>query len=237
MDVIIRENIDKYMRELETWLVQTADEPPEEMAGFFSARLGMYEDHMSVWQKAYEAFAQLLPDHCSVVLDLGCGTGLELDVLYKRYPQLHVTGVDLCQDMLDALRQKHGDKCLDVVCADYLKVDMGAESWDAVISFESLHHFFPEQKAQLYAGIHRALKPGGVFLLGDYIAACDAEEQLLQKVYWEKRKRFGIPEGQFIHFDIPLTLAHETELLTAAGFGEITVDGCIDGATLLRAWK
>lgn len=55
-------------------------------------------------------------------------------------------------------------------------------------------------------------------MLGDYIACCDEEEELLRSVYLEKRRQSAIPENRYVHFDIPLTLEHEKELLQNAGF-------------------
>lgn len=243
MAVVIRENIAKHMEELSQWLLETRDVPLEEMGAFFSARIDSYEEHMSIWKPAYEAFARLLPDGCERLLDLGCGTGLELDEIFKLHPQLKVTGVDLCRDMLDRLLIKWNgnrsgvEKRLSVVCQDYFEYDMGAEKWDAVISFESLHHFFQEEKAALYRKIHRSLTPGGSFILGDYIACCDEEEEMLQRVYLEKRRRYQIPETQFVHFDIPLTLEHEMEALRAAGFTEVTAVDSIEGATIIVSEK
>lgn len=69
---------------------------------------------------------------------------------------------------------------------------LGEKKWDAVISFESFHHFLPEPKKKLYEKIFRSLKDGAVFLLGDYIACCEEEEKLCAEACLEKRTRFGI---------------------------------------------
>lgn len=106
-----------------------------------------------------------------------------------------------------------------------------------MISFESLHHFVPEKKQQLYRKIYKGLKSGGAFLLGDYIACCDEEEELLQNVCRSKRERDGVPEGIFVHFDTPLTLEHELELLTNAGFDGAEMLECINGATMILLRK
>ncbi len=236
-ELIIRENIEQYMQELKAWLAQTADAAPEEMSSFFTERIEGYEAHMSVWQNAYDRFGQLLPADCRQVLDLGCGTGLELDAVWKYRPEVAVTGVDLCQSMLDKLLEKYRDRKLSVVCADYFQYEFGTEQWDGIISFESLHHFLPEKKQQLYDKIYRGLKPGGTFLLGDYIACCQEEETLLRQIYLEKRRKFGIPEETFIHFDIPLTLEHEKELLGKAGFEQVRAAESINGAVILVGEK
>ena len=237
MDCVIREDLEKYMQELKGWLRDTADDGLEEMSDFFSARIGGYEEHMSVWEEAYRRFAQLVPAGCGEILDLGCGTGLELDQIFLQNPDIRVTGVDLCREMLDKLADKHRDKNLTVICQDYFQYEMGSGRWEAVLSFESLHHFWPEKKAVLYRKIFDALKEGGVFLLGDYIACCEEEERLLCDACMNKRSRFGVPEDRFIHFDIPLTLEHEVLLLREAGFTEISVPDSINGATMICAEK
>ncbi len=209
---------EEYLQGLKKWLRDTEEVPLEEMSEFFAKRLGDYEEHMSVWEKSYRLIAEAVPDECRKILDLGCGTGLELDQIWKRNPETEVTGVDLCRDMLDKLLDKHPDKRFTPVCQDYFQYDFGREQWDAVISFESLHHFWPECKKELYRKIYGGVKAGGVFVLGDYIACCDEEEELLREACLERRKRFQIPEDRFVHFDIPLTMEHETALLQEAGF-------------------
>ena len=114
---------EKYMQDLKQWLHDTSDSPLEEMSEFFTKRLDVYEEHMSAWEKSYQMFSEVLPSDCQKILDLGCGTGLELAKI--RY-------------------------------------DFGYEKWDAVISFQSLHHFLPERKKELYRKICNGLKPGGI---------------------------------------------------------------------------
>lgn len=235
--IIIRNDVEKYMSDLKKWLHDTEEDRLEEMDSFFTRRLDGYEEHMSVWKEAYIRFADLLPDQCREVLDIGCGTGLELDEIWKRNQEVSVIGIDLSQGMLDQLTKKHSDKKLKTICADYFQYEFGDCRYDAVISFESLHHFMPEKKRQLYRKIYRGLKTDGVFLLGDYIACCDEEEELLRDICHQRRERDGIPEGVFVHFDTPLTLEHELRLLASAGFGGTEAMECVDGATMILVRK
>lgn len=221
---------EEYLQDLKQWLRDTEDSPLEEMSDFFTARLHDYEEHMSIWEKSYQLFAETLPLECQKILDLGCGTGLELDKIWNKNPNIEVTGVDLCANMLDKLLEKHHDKPLTTVCLDYFQYDFGYDKWDAVISFESLHHFLPERKAELYRKIYRSLKENGVFISGDYIACCNEEEELLRSVYLKKRKQSTIPDNCYVHFDIPLTLEHEKELLQNAGF---VIEKVLDGDAMI----
>lgn len=95
----------------------------------------------------------------------------------------------------------------------------------------------PEKKKILYQKIYRSLKNGAVFLLGDYTACCEEEEMLLHQAYAKKRKAQKIPENCFVHFDIPLTVEHETQLLKEAGFLPVTVAGGMEAASLIIASK
>lgn len=228
---------EEYMQGLKQWLRDTSDSPLEEMADFFARRLEDYEEHMAIWKKSYQIFAESLPSECHEILDLGCGTGLELDKIWEKNPYVAVTGVDLCQSMLDQLVEKHFDKHLTVVCQDYFQYDFGSDRWDAVISFQSLHHFLPKQKKVLYQKIYNGLRDGGSFILGDYIACCDEEEELLRSVCMKKRKQSAISEDCFVHFDIPLTLDHELEVMKNVGFQIEKVWDDPDEVTIITAKK
>ena len=231
-EIVIRENIPAYMNELKQWLREIQDQPLEGMSDFFRARLGEYEDHMQLWAGAYGRLAELIPDGARTLLDLGCGTGLELDAIFSWRRDISVTGVDLCPEMLERLRKKHPQ--VRTVCGDYFRTELGEAQYDCAVSFESLHHFTGEKKWGLYEKIHRALKPGGVFFLVDYLACCAEEERLLMDFCREKRRAQNIPENVFVHFDTPLTVEHETELLKCAGFSAVELIDCIAGASFVR---
>ncbi len=235
VEIIIRENIPQYLSELKAWLEDVKDAPLEEMCDFFHARLDGYEEHMQIWHDAYVHMAKILPENAKKILDLGCGTGLELDEIFRLRADVQATGVDLAESMLEQLKRKHPQ--VETVCADYFACELGKSEYDAVISFESLHHFKPEKKQIVYDKAFAALKPGGIFLLADYIACCDEEETLLMQTCAERRARQRIDPETFVHFDTPLTAEHEMALFTAAGFVDVEVIACIEGATFIRGRK
>lgn len=78
------ESHEKYLQDLKQWLHDTSDSPLEEMSDFFTKRLDGYEKHMSTWEKSYQMFSEVLPSDCRNILDLGCGTGLELDKIWEK---------------------------------------------------------------------------------------------------------------------------------------------------------
>lgn len=231
-NINFREDVDKYMSELRAWLAETADTPVEDMSDFFAARLDDYEEHMSPWRESYRILAETLPEGIRTLLDLGCGTGLELDEIFPRFPWLSVTGVDISAAMLNRLREKHSDKSINLIEGDYFAVDLGS-GFDCVVAFQTLHHFVRERKYELFRKIYGALKAGGSFIYTDYFACCDEEERLL---FGEYSRRCGdLPAGRYIHFDIPLTLPHEAELLQRAGFS-VTAQA-VPNAVMITAKK
>lgn len=234
-EIIIRENIPEHISALRAWLENQENVPLEEMGDFFTARISDYEQHMALWREGYEKMAKLLPASAARILDLGCGTGLELDEILRLRPDVEVTGIDLCPAMLQKLRAKHPG--VRTICGDYFQEDLGEEQYDCVITFESLHHFLPEKKQRLFEHIHRALKPGGVFLEVDYLAACQEEEDMLMAFAQKKRQEQGIPEDVFVHFDTPLTAEHEMKLLRAAGFPTVNWLCAVEGASFLWCEK
>ena len=63
----------------------------ETMSDFFTARTEMYDEHMLTevegCKEGYAKMASLVPDDTQTLLDLGCGTGLELEPIFNRIPQ------------------------------------------------------------------------------------------------------------------------------------------------------
>ena len=203
---------------IKQWLKSTEDEPLETMGGFFDRRVDSYEDHMRPWRAHYRWLGELIPAQAETLLDLGCGTGLELDEIFRLHPDIRVTGIDLAPGMLARLREKHPERKLTLTVGDYLTVPLAPCAFDVAVAFETLHHFPPETKLGLFRRIFAALRPGGMLLEGDYIAESDEMETYLFQELARRRARQHVPEGTFVHFDTPLTLAHELSLLSQAGF-------------------
>lgn len=200
----------------------------EKMSDFFEARLAGYDEHMMTNIESATEFypftAKMLPDiENSSILDLGCGTGLELEEYYLRCPTAKVTGIDLSQAMLSALREKFSDKDIALIVGSYFDVPLGEETFEAAVSVESLHHFTKEEKVRLYAKLHSALKENGYFILTDYFSLSDEEEMMHRQNLILLKKEQGITDDEFYHYDTPLTVEHESEVLIEAGFSSVQV--------------
>ncbi len=192
----------------------------EKMSDFFNARLDMYEEHMLTESgiAAYKKVAELVPADTKKLLDLGCGTGLELEYIFERLPDISVVGIDLTQSMLDRINPKLPGKSIDLICGDYFKIDFGENIFDTAISCATLHHFSREDKIELYKRIRQALKPNGLYIEDDYMVTEQAIEDELRAENIRLRREMNISPGEFYHFDIPFTVENQIEMLLQAGF-------------------
>ena len=213
----------------------------EEMAAFFEARLDGYDHQMLCnvegCKEGYDKVVALLPADAEHILDLGCGTGLELDVIFAARPILQVTGVDLSQGMLDVLAKKHADKKLQLLCGDYFALPLGENKFDCAISVESLHHFSHEAKTALYSRIHAALKENGCYIECDYMVLTQQEEDALFAENERLRAQADIPQNVYCHFDTPCTVQNQIAMLRQAGFRRVTQHMRIGATTVLLAEK
>jgi tRNA (cmo5U34)-methyltransferase len=214
--------------------------PLEEMREFFAARLDSYEDHMLQLAGAIyvEAAAHIPATPGLKLLDLGCGTGLELDEIFKVNPAVQVTGVDLTPGMLERLKAKYPGRQnqLHLIVADYFKYDFGVNVFNVVLSMQTLHHFTPEAKIGLYRKIHAALKPEGFYVESDYYAP----DQAFEDFHFAESKRLraeqGITDG-FYHYDTPCTVENQIGLLKKAGFKTVNVFSRREKGAILVAGK
>ena len=200
----------------------------EKMAEFFENRLNGYDEHMMTGIEAADEFypftASLLPTaKGSRVLDLGCGTGLELEKYFPLCPSARVTGIDLSEAMLNALKKKFTDKDITLIVGSYFDVPLGENVFDAAVSVESLHHFTKDEKIPLYKKLHTALRANGYLNQTEYFTATDDEEQTHRNNLNALKAEQGIRDDEFYHYDTPLTVQHETEALLEAGFASVQV--------------
>ena len=213
----------------------------ETMSDFFTARTDMYDEHMLTevegCNEGYAKMASLVPDDVQTLLDLGCGTGLELEAIFGRIPRLKVTGIDLTASMLQKLRDKFPDKDIKLICGDYFQVEFGENSFDCAVSFQTMHHFEKDKKLTLYKKICSSLKDGGAYIECDYMVLTQAEEDHWFSENDRLRREQGIVGDEFYHYDTPCTVDNQTELLKKAGFSSVEQVFRMENTTMLLAKK
>jgi SAM-dependent methyltransferase len=99
----------------------------------------------------------------AAVVDLGCGDGMLSRLLLERHGEgLRIWALDPDEAMLDGARRNLGDRV--GVCpgaAETFAAMFPPASCDAVVLANSLH--LVAERAALYAGVRRVLRPGGLF--------------------------------------------------------------------------
>lgn len=200
--------------------------PPDDMAAFFDVRASGYEQHMlSSIEHAdafYASLADALPSEpvSPEILDLGIGSGLELDGVFDRFPLATVTGIDLSAGMMHLLarKQRPWSGRVRTIQGSFLTHHLGCGVYDAVISSMALHHWVPSIKAGLYRRVRAALRPGGTFINADYTVTADEVADRLRAF-----ADTAHAQDHSCHIDLPLTEHQEVELLKLAGFDPVMV--------------
>ena len=212
----------------------------EKMSDFFTARIAEYDEHMlscvEGCREGYEEMARLVPEKARTLLDLGCGTGLELSEIFKRIPDVEVTGIDLTKPMLDRLEEKFPGKSLNLICGDYFKVPFG-EGFDCAVSFQTMHHFTKDKKLGLYKKLYDALADGGFYIECDYMVTSQTLEDLYFSEYDRKKKEQGLSDGEFYHYDTPCTVDNQLALLKKAGFTDVKMTFRQENTTIIVGRK
>ena len=213
----------------------------EKMGEFFDNRLEEYDEHQLTCiesaREFYKFTAECLPKDACYILDLGCGTGLELEQYFLINPNAKIKGIDLAPKMLERLKSKFTDKDITLILGSYFDVPFGENIYDAAVSVESLHHFTKNEKIPLYINLRNSLKENGYFILTDYFSLSDEEEQSHREEYIKLKKEQNITDDSFYHFDTPLTKKNEIEALLEAGFSKVEILNIWGATGTLKAYK
>ena len=104
------------------------------------------------------------------ILEVGCGTGRNMDALCRKFPEATVTGIDLSSSMLDQAWVKlkpHAGRVRLIQEAYDHPVHERDEKYDLVLCSYSLSMFNPGWERAIECA-HQDLKVGGVMALVDF---------------------------------------------------------------------
>ncbi|WP_330331897.1 class I SAM-dependent methyltransferase [Streptomyces sp. NBC_00536] len=155
-------------------------------------------------------------------LDLCCGTGAGTGML-RRLCRDRVTGVDLSAGMLARARLAHPGSPggVEFVRADARALpDAFADSYDLTVSFGAFGHFLPAERPALFASVHRALRPGGLFAfpIGAPFAPVSAAWWVTAGFDAAMRVRNAVWRPPFVMYYRTFPLSGVRADLAAAGF-------------------
>jgi len=107
------------------------------------------------------------PEHSMKVLDVGCGTGAQLEI-YRR-SGCEVYGIDASPSMLEVARTRLGEDA-KLRLGDAAELPYESNSFDLVLCMLVLHEMDPPTRMSVIAEMKRVLKTQGRILLIDFHA-------------------------------------------------------------------
>lgn len=209
---------------------KSEDNVPVEIGAFFNDKASTYDNHQK------ETIPHFLYRHMVVagaveetgrelrILDLGCGTGIELEMILARAPNARITCIDISDGMLEQLRRKYADSLeqLEVMQGSFLDMPFREGHYEYVVSVLAMHHFTYPQKLNLYTRVRKALLSGGMYIEDDYYLAPEEEKQHLA---WHQQllETGTISPDTGYHIDIPFSVARQRQVLLEVGFLKVEV--------------
>jgi tRNA threonylcarbamoyl adenosine modification protein (Sua5/YciO/YrdC/YwlC family) len=136
------------------------------------------------------------------VLELGTGTGETARRLLARHGDALLVGIDSSENMLAVARAALPVERVELRVGR-IEDPLPAGPFDVVASALCIHHLWDSEKAELFARVRAALRPGGRFAFADVIVPVDPAEA-----------RTPLTAG----FDRPTPLADQLRWLAEAGF-------------------
>lgn len=113
-----------------------------------------------------------VPQGATQLLDIGGSHGLYSTELCKRHPALSATILELpgAVDRASEIAKKEGlGERVKHKIGNALTDDLGEATFDVVMINNLVHSFSPEENAELARRVARALAPGGVYAIGDFL--------------------------------------------------------------------
>lgn len=152
----------------ETWRIAEGIYAPEELA---SLPPSVVDSALGLGHPVHDA----APQPGEVVLDIGCGTGIDLLLAARRVgPEGKVIGLDLTPEMLTRAREhvaQAGLPNVELLLAAMEEIPLPDASVDVVISNGVVN--LSTNKDQAFAEAFRVLRPGGRMVAADMLLVDD----------------------------------------------------------------
>ena len=138
-------------------------------------------------------FLQPAPD--AMVLDCGCGGGVNIKTLLKLCPKGKVQGIDYSAVSVEKARKVNAGAIAAGRCtvqqASVAELPFEAEQFEVVTAFETVY-FWPEL-VQNFREVYRVLKPGGIFCGCFYVKGEQKRTEWFVRHVYEKTGFFTPP--------------------------------------------
>ncbi|MBI5159194.1 class I SAM-dependent methyltransferase [Candidatus Micrarchaeota archaeon] len=167
-------------------------------------------------------------------VELGVGTGVTASRVLEAVLSACVVGIDVNAHfarVAEAKLQRRFEGRGSIVVGEYSTVlrDWKPACVDVVYSAISVHHLTHAHKRQLFARVFRALRKGGVFVLGDLMDFEDASKNLAVSLAALRlllanasSKKVGFEwADHWLNFNICATVEEQATWLQEAGFSSV----------------
>ncbi len=130
-------------------------------------------------------------------LEVGCGPGFGIDLLYNRFKVSSVDAFDVDPKMVSFVRQRQNqrDRRLTLWVGNVRHIPVADSRYDAVFNFGAIHHVV-DWRASL-GEIRRVLKPGARFYCEEILSRYITHPLIGRLMDHPQKDRFDEP--QFIH--------------------------------------
>ena len=194
----------------------------EKMKEFFNKRAASYDTHMKSNIKDFNQFYNNIAseiketDQVINILDIGCGTGLELEYIFQKAPYAKLFCIDLSEKMLDKLKEKYSPKKdqIEPRIGSYLEIPLEENKYDYIVSVMTLHHLKYNKKLRLYKKLYKALNDNGKYIEGDYIVNETKEKRILNTI----EDKGNIKTNGKYHIDLPFSIKTQKQIFAESGF-------------------
>ncbi|MBT2738627.1 class I SAM-dependent methyltransferase [Bacillus sp. ISL-7] len=162
------------------------------------------------------------------VLDIGAGTGLFSFFIKEKFPNAHITLIDLSEKMMDVSRKRFANyNDIHYVVADYTEYKFN-EKFDLIISSLSIHHLSDEEKRKLYKRMFSLLNQDGAFINADQVLGSTPLLESLYKNDWKNKvEKSGLTKQEIeaanerMELDKMATLKDQIAWLKESGFQDV----------------
>ncbi|KZX14900.1 8-demethylnovobiocic acid C(8)-methyltransferase [Methanobrevibacter cuticularis] len=165
------------------------------------------------------------------ILDLGCGTGAITAKIKEKFPNSHVTCLDLAENMIEIakFKLKKYDN-IEFIIGDFSNFDF-KDKYDVVVSSLAIHHIETKKgKKELFEKIFSSLKDGGAFYNADVVLGSTDFSTHINNEVWKNnlKKNFNEKEVKELvsnqdKVDIPSKLIDQLKWFEEIGFKDTDV--------------
>ncbi len=119
-----------------------------------------YQEHLARY-----TFAKKFIKKDDIGLDIACGTGYGTSMLLADTRAKKMTGVDISEEAIVYAKQHFSDKGLEFVKHDAAETGFPKNSFDVIVSFETIEHLERSKAARLIENLYYLLKDDGTLIM------------------------------------------------------------------------